>query len=70
MDPIEIIVIIASVLIVGGVIGNYFYKKHKHLPTGECSYCYSKGKHKKNRLLDDYHKKYGCKNCNQTENKK
>ena len=29
MEPIEIIVIIACILIVGGVIANYIYKKVK-----------------------------------------
>ena len=58
MEPIEIIVIIACVLIVGGVIGNYIYKKAKKIPTGECACC------KKTRfgsaLVKAYHKKY-CK---------
>lgn len=39
MHPIEIITIIVCVLIVGGVLGNYIYRKAKHLPTGECSCC-------------------------------
>ena len=39
MEPIEIIVIIACILIVGGVMGNYIYKKVKKLPTGECACC-------------------------------
>jgi len=47
MHPIEIIVIICCVLIVGGVLGNYIYRKIKHLPTGECSSCKkAKGKPK------------------------
>ena len=56
MEPIEIIVIIACTLIVGGVIGNYIYRKIKKLPTGECSYC-SKAK-KGNKLIKAYRKKY------------
>ncbi len=56
MEPIEIIVIITCVLIVGGVFGTYLYKKSTHQPTGECSYCsHSK---KGNQLVKDYHKKY------------
>ena len=56
MEPIEIIVIIACVLIVGGVIGNYIYRKVKKLPTGECASC------RKTKsgisLVDEYHKAY------------
>lgn len=59
MDLTEIIVIIGCVLIVGGVLANYIYKKAKKLPTGECRCC----SHTKagKRLVDQYHKKY-C-NC-------
>ncbi len=66
MDIVEIIVIICCILIVGGVLGNYIYKKVKKLPTGECSYCHSSSKKKQNKLLEDYRKKYGskCKSCN------
>ena len=39
MEPIEIIVIISCVLIVGGVLANYIYKKVKKLPTGQCASC-------------------------------
>ena len=39
MQPIEIITIIACVLIVGGVLGSYIYKKIKHKPTGGCDGC-------------------------------
>ena len=56
MEPIEIIVIIACVLIVGGVIANYIYKKAKKIPTGECECCKSKRAGK--ALVDAYHKKY------------
>jgi hypothetical protein len=56
MEPIEIIVIIACVLIVGGVLGNYIYRKVKKLPTGECASC------RKTKsgisLVDEYHKAY------------
>ena len=57
MEPIEIIVMIACILIVGGVIGNYIYKKVKKLPTGECASC------RKTKsgisLVDEYYKTYG-----------
>ena len=36
MQPIEIIVLISAILIVGVVFGTYLYKKLKHIPTGEC----------------------------------
>lgn len=65
MEPIEIIVIIACVLIVGGVIGNYIYRRIKKLPTGECACC-SNSK-KGNRLVKAYKKKYRC-NCNENQN--
>ena len=59
MEPIEIVVIIACVLIVGGVIGNYIYRRIKKLPTGECSYCSNTKKGSK--LLKEYRKKYKAK---------
>ncbi|MFA7032935.1 MAG: hypothetical protein WC201_05195 [Bacilli bacterium] len=54
MGPLEIIVIIISVIIVGTVIGVFIYKKIKGLPTGECGEC-RKGTKK---LLKKYHKMY------------
>ena len=42
MEPIEIIVIIACVLIVGGVIGKAIYRKVKKLPSNECACCSKK----------------------------
>ena len=56
MEPIEIIVIIACVLIVGGVIANYIYKKVTHKPTGQCAYC--KTIKSGSALVKAYHKKY------------
>ncbi|MCI5745693.1 MAG: hypothetical protein MR270_05360 [Erysipelotrichaceae bacterium] len=56
MKPIEIIVIISCVLIVGGVFFNYVYRKIKHKPTGECAYCKSHSNGIK--LVEDYHNKY------------
>ncbi len=52
----DFIVILCCILIVGGVFGTYVYKRIKHLPTGECSCCVSKGKKKKNKLVEEYHK--------------
>lgn len=42
MKPIEIIVIIACILIVGGVIARSIYKKVKKIPSSECSCCAKK----------------------------
>lgn len=42
MEPIEIIVIIVCVLIVGGVIGKAIYRKVKKLPSNECACCSKK----------------------------
>ena len=42
MTPLEIIVIISCILIVGGVIGRTIYKKIKKIPSSECSYCAKK----------------------------
>ena len=61
MEQIEIIVIIACILIVGGVIGNYIYKKVKKLPTGECACC--KKTRSGSALVKAYHKKYCKSNC-------
>lgn len=44
MTPIEIIVIIACILIVGGVLGKYVYRKIKKIPSKECTYCSKKMK--------------------------
>ena len=56
MEPIEIIVIISCVLIVGGVIGSYIYKKVKKLPTGSCAGC--KKIVSGSSLVKQYRKKY------------
>ena len=61
MGPIEIIVIIFCVLVVGGVIANYIYKKAKKIPTGDCSCC--KTVSSGSQLVKAYHKKYK-KQCN------
>lgn len=57
MSPIAIITIIGAVLVVGGVLGTYIYRKIKHKPTGECACCHSGGKD----LIKEYRKKYGNK---------
>lgn len=54
MGPVEIVTIVVVSLIVVSIIGVFVYKKIKHLPTGECSCCKSKG----NALLKKYRKKY------------
>ncbi len=54
MEPIEIIVIIACILVVLSVIGTYVYKKITHKPTGECACC----SHYKGNLQKMYNKKY------------
>lgn len=56
MEPIEIIVIISCVLIVGGVLANYIYKKVKKLPTGQCASC--KKTLTGSALVKAYRKKY------------
>ena len=54
MTPIEITILVICILIVGGNIACFIYKKVKHLPTGECPCC-SKTK-KKSNLLEMYRK--------------
>ena len=44
MTPIEIIVIIVCVLIVGGVFGRFVYRKINKMPSKECAYCSKKMK--------------------------
>ena len=55
MKPIEIIVIIVSVLIVTSVIGSYIYKRIKHMPTGDCACCNAR---KGAQGLKDYYYKH------------
>lgn len=54
MQPIEIIVIVISILIVLAVLGVHIYKKKKGLPTGECAQCAKGSKY----LLKKYKKMY------------
>lgn len=55
MEPIEIIVIIAAVLIVGGVLGSYIYKKITHKPTGDCSACSKRMKKNFDKISKELH---------------
>lgn len=54
MTALEIIVVVCCVLIVGGVVFNYLYRKRKGLPTGECRDCVFANKKK---FLKEYYKK-------------
>ena len=44
MTPIEIIVNIVCIFIVGGVFGKFVYRKVKKIPSKECAYCSKKMK--------------------------
>ena len=61
MQPIEIIVIIASVLIVSSVFASYIYKKIKKIPTGECANCYNKKK--VNKMFNEIKKELDEERC-------
>lgn len=67
MQPIEIIVIIFSVLVVSLVLGSYIYKKIKGIPTNtECANCHNKVNVNKmiksiKRELDE--ERCQCNNC-------
>lgn len=39
MKPIDIIILLAAIILVLYPIINYFYRKSKKLPTGECAMC-------------------------------
>lgn len=52
MSLLEIVVISLSIAVVLANILNFIYKKRKHLPMGECSYCHKS----KDQLLKEYHK--------------
>lgn len=54
MQPIEIIVIVSSVIFVGLIVGIYIKKLIKGEPTGECACCHKGSK----KLIKEYHKKY------------
>ncbi len=62
MGPIEIIVIIAVVVIVGGVFGNYIYKKVKGKPTGQCACCGNDMKRNFKKIAKEIEKENKC-NC-------
>ena len=59
MTVFEILFIIAIIAFVVFIFGREIYRKIKHKPTGECACCHSNSK----RLLKNYRKKYGKKNC-------
>jgi hypothetical protein len=63
MQLIEIIVIISAVTVVALVLGNYIYKKVKHIPTNECN-CYDIRKMKKafNNIRNELDNEINC--CN------
>ena len=42
MKPIDIIVLVVILLVLGLIIGRYIYKRIKHMPTGECACCSTK----------------------------
>ena len=52
---IEILALVLVGIFLIGMFNVYIYKKAKHIPTGDCGYCYKK----KQKLLKDYHKAYG-----------
>ena len=52
---LEILVLFLVGLFLVGMLCIHVYKKAKHIPTGDCCYCYKK----KQKLLKDYHKVYG-----------
>lgn len=62
MQPIEIIVIIAAILIVVAVIARYVYKRITKQPIGECSCC--KSRMKKNFKKISKELKCECQNNN------
>ena len=53
MQPIEIIVIIACILIVGGVIARTIYKKVNKIPSSDCACCANKMKRAMNTALKE-----------------
>ena len=62
MQLIEILVIIFAVTVVSLVLGNYIYKKVKHIPTGECANC--SNKNKANKMFKDIRKELNKERCN------
>ena len=49
---LEVVVISLTVIFLLAIIGNYFRKKIKGLPTGDCACCHKS----KKQLLKEYHK--------------
>ncbi|MFA6829810.1 MAG: hypothetical protein WCR67_03820 [Bacilli bacterium] len=58
MGVIEICTIIGCILVVGSVLGNYIYRRIKHLPTGDCEGCKaaSSASSDHSRFLEEYRK--------------
>ena len=54
---LEVIVILATVIFLLTIIGNYIRKKIKGLPTGECACCHKSTK----KMVSEYHKLYKAK---------
>ena len=69
MEPIEIIVIIASILIVSAVVARYIYKRIKHMPVGECSCCGSKMKKNFKKISDEIKSECNSEKCTCGTNK-
>lgn len=51
---ISFAVIFLVVAFFAALIGNYIYKKVKHIPTGTCAECHKNSK----KLIKEYHKLY------------
>lgn len=62
MEWIEIIVILFACVVVFSVIGNYVYRRIKHLPTGECACCHKSGTKlvKQNKKRKQQEEKWAC----------
>ena len=56
MKPIEVIVIIMCILIVGGVIARAIYKKIKKIPSSDCACCAKKMKRAMSYAIKDIEK--------------
>ena len=56
MKPIEIVVIIMCILIVGGVIFKAIYRKVKKIPSADCACCAKKMKRAMKMAFEDIEK--------------
>lgn len=68
MQPIEVIVIVATLTFVLGYIGVYLYKRYHNIPTGDCSVCKKRMSKMVKKLQKDYRKqnKSSCSSSNCT----